>query len=1050
MAASAAGVVGHDDRVRFTTRSVPENPSVKDRTGLPFGVLVRPHGRCSRDGTENAEESGSDATEPTSSSSHDRVPLADAVARCVECFGYVNGYCGFERDGWICSLCGTFSYWPGGGGMGDGGGRQRRYRVNAARKSLPEINSDDFEMEVATEFTKFDAGNLVGTSAVYLVMLDLTAPAPILELTCSSVLAAMEAVPDCASIGVVAFDKDVYVADVGGDASVIKKIQVAKSGSLCLPLGDVLSLENFLHPIQTHKDRIADALEALRELAKRGGRRDSNEEENHKTHDEASSSQFAETNEPPLLGTVGNRKLSFGASKTSRGGKTGGKNTEKGGSTVGFLKTLVSPALKSKNKKNRGGLLDDPVDAPNKSVVSKLIATFRGADVEDDDTGYYGVRNETSASDDSGDSGDDSQNKKTGSRAFGPALEAVLTWLGAEGVAGGGDADADANTDPNGAGSSKHLSCRVLCFLAGAPDLGVGSVSRERRYEANRLNNARGINELINRGKRTAAHDAYANAAAHADTQTEPEHQFYANAGDAAALAAVVVDVFCVAQLCGFDSKEKNRHTRSADLASVAPLAERSGGALFWYGTENSDTQELPPVPRDVCRLLKRQTGVTSATQPAGAAARNGNAACDATHCTLRVRTSSEFSATKWFGSGIFPDGTYEGLFHVPRCSENDVFGFDFAHHDAQGFGKKGDAPPTTQVAFEFTVTEVVYGGGELFDGDGHLIDDDDNFRTAVGITRRRVRRVMTRQARVGSSPNAVFGSMDTDVVFGVLYRKILRAAVEDGIVEARELLVSWLCSLVAKRAHETSDTTRFGKSTYDHTDHHTLDGMLGSSQLPKLIHAALATSRALSVPGFAGESGVLKGVTPDHRVFSRITENKLGPEELRKKVYPEIIAWVCFGAVADAGAAGRAGAAARESEKTIPHQITRASRDALVTSNGCVFVADAHDSVVVFYGPSQPGHGGATAPFPPQRNSAVRHVVDRVSADRGARVRFLRGGVDDCKPFDAALVEELGVVLLVGSGTSHEATTAHVLGFHGFTRFVEEKARLVLAEGGK
>tara|TARA_B110000971_G_scaffold97337_1_gene100169 strand:+ start:116 stop:502 length:387 start_codon:yes stop_codon:yes gene_type:complete len=118
MAASAAGVVGHDDRVRFTTRSVPENPSVKDRTGLPFGVLVRPHGRCSRDGTENAEESGSDATEPTSSSSHDRVPLADAVARCVECFGYVNGYCGFERDGWICSLCGTFSYWPGGGGWG--------------------------------------------------------------------------------------------------------------------------------------------------------------------------------------------------------------------------------------------------------------------------------------------------------------------------------------------------------------------------------------------------------------------------------------------------------------------------------------------------------------------------------------------------------------------------------------------------------------------------------------------------------------------------------------------------------------------------------------------------------------------------------------------------------------------------------------------------------------------------------------------------------------------------------------------------------------------
>ena len=36
---------------------------------------------------------------------------AEDIARCGECFGYVNGFCGFERDGWICILCGNFSYW---------------------------------------------------------------------------------------------------------------------------------------------------------------------------------------------------------------------------------------------------------------------------------------------------------------------------------------------------------------------------------------------------------------------------------------------------------------------------------------------------------------------------------------------------------------------------------------------------------------------------------------------------------------------------------------------------------------------------------------------------------------------------------------------------------------------------------------------------------------------------------------------------------------------------------------------------------------------------
>ena len=98
---SGAGDAVRDDRIRFTTRKVPENPSVKERAGLPFGVLVQPHLPRSRDGTDASSRDAIERAVP-------EVVSAEDVARCTECFGYINRYCGFERDGWICILCGTF------------------------------------------------------------------------------------------------------------------------------------------------------------------------------------------------------------------------------------------------------------------------------------------------------------------------------------------------------------------------------------------------------------------------------------------------------------------------------------------------------------------------------------------------------------------------------------------------------------------------------------------------------------------------------------------------------------------------------------------------------------------------------------------------------------------------------------------------------------------------------------------------------------------------------------------------------------------------------
>ena len=198
---SGAGDAVRDDRIRFTTRKVPENPSVKERAGLPFGVLVQPHLPSSRDGTDASSRDAIERAVP-------EVVSAEDVARCTECFGYVNGYCGLERDGWVCILCGTFSYWP-----HSRGGASSRYRRNPNRKHLPEIARADLDVEVAVEHIVFEPESPVGTAPAYVALIDLTASERTLESVKSAVLAAMEAAGDAALFGVACFDETMTVID---------------------------------------------------------------------------------------------------------------------------------------------------------------------------------------------------------------------------------------------------------------------------------------------------------------------------------------------------------------------------------------------------------------------------------------------------------------------------------------------------------------------------------------------------------------------------------------------------------------------------------------------------------------------------------------------------------------------------------------------------------------------------------------------------------------------------------------------------------------------
>jgi hypothetical protein len=175
---------GWDLCLRLTSRRVPENVAQKDRTGLPFGVTVQPFKPLPHF--------------PVDASA--RLDPADEVARCGDCFGYVNGFCGLERDGWVCILCGNFSYWSS-DPAGDSG--KPRYKRNARRNELPEIALPEYEIEVAREVLTVNPREPLGTAPVYVALIDTTAPEETLELVRSAVLAAIEAVGPDALFGIV-------------------------------------------------------------------------------------------------------------------------------------------------------------------------------------------------------------------------------------------------------------------------------------------------------------------------------------------------------------------------------------------------------------------------------------------------------------------------------------------------------------------------------------------------------------------------------------------------------------------------------------------------------------------------------------------------------------------------------------------------------------------------------------------------------------------------------------------------------------------------------
>lgn len=101
---------------------------------------------------------------------------------------------------------------------------------------------------------------------VYVAAVDLSSSEEFLELVKSALLAALEALGPGSLFGLATFSHKIGLYDVQGPVPVVKNVFIPPDVDDTLPmeLEDVMPLLSFLAPVETCKDRIASALEALR------------------------------------------------------------------------------------------------------------------------------------------------------------------------------------------------------------------------------------------------------------------------------------------------------------------------------------------------------------------------------------------------------------------------------------------------------------------------------------------------------------------------------------------------------------------------------------------------------------------------------------------------------------------------------------------------------------------------------------------------------------------------------------------------------------------
>jgi len=205
----------------------------------------------------------------------------------------------------------------------------------------------------------------------------------------------------------------------------------------------------------------------------------------------------------------------------------------------------------------------------------------------------------------------------------------------------------------------------------------------------------------------------------------------------------------------------------------------------------------------------------------------------------LRLRTSSVYKTSHSFGQ-LFPDSTYENLFHVAGCDQFKTFTFDFEFCDTE-FGSYYDEKlPTLQMAFAFSC------------------------QNKEGKLERRTR-IASTQASVAINTRALYSGANVDAILCLLTHKILRSTLDDGFTEGNLLLQDWLTIFLVNYNHNV------GNKQVDFT-------FEGFNNLSSLCRCLFGLSKTLLNS---------KSFHPDLWNYYHCLFSGLEPHMLRKALYP-------------------------------------------------------------------------------------------------------------------------------------------------------------------
>eukprot|EP01098_Paradermamoeba_levis_P012002 TRINITY_DN5188_c0_g1_i1.p1 TRINITY_DN5188_c0_g1~~TRINITY_DN5188_c0_g1_i1.p1 ORF type:complete len:601 (-),score=181.46 TRINITY_DN5188_c0_g1_i1:68-1870(-) len=385
-----------------------------------------------------------------------------------------------------------------------------------------------------------------------------------------------------------------------------------------------------------------------------------------------------------------------------------------------------------------------------------------------------------------------------------------------------------------------------------------------------------------------------------------PQNSFYTDQAEKSAQLGICIDLFVVSN-------------SFVGLSTIKFLTVRTGGNIMMYGLNANAS-----LPQDIYRQLNKPQAMQG---------------------MLRLRTSEEFSVSHYYGH-LYPDSSFENLYHVVGCDQFKTFAFDFDFTSPSGFfNREADALPTIQMVF---VYNYIPEGG------------------AASKVRRRLR-VFTVQLGLAESPHSLYQAADSDVTLTLLTHKIIHASLDEGIREARLLLHDWLIIFL------TNYNENVNRGTGSREIDVTLTKYGNLKALPRLVFA-LQKSSILS----------LDNIRADSTIYFHCLYSSIEPTLVHKALYPTLYS---FGA-----------------PNNLASQNLSLSLSAVTSSGSRLFLVDAF-TVICAYCASD----AEDLMFPPPKDSLMRTTINNLKQDRHITpdVIFAKAATAEEVYFNLFLIEE-------------------------------------------